>query len=110
LRDSEGFDFTAKAGWARAYFWTWFALRLGYGDMREDLLSLRDEWPEEFWEAWNASISQADDVLVGEFMDYMNQCSLPEIGSRVDESLYRRWLELSGLHWDFFERWMKQRI
>lgn len=108
LRDSQGFDFSANASWARAYFWCWLTKHSGYGDLMEPWRMEGLRLPPEFWVAWDASMDE-EDVLLKEFFDFLSQCSLPERSSKHEVLLYQRWLELSGIHWDYFEKWIKSR-
>ncbi len=108
LRDSESFDFSKNAPWARAYFWCWLTRHLGYGDLMEPWRLEMQELSLEFWAAWDASMEE-DDVLVKEFFDYLSGGNLPLRNSKNEVHLYQRWLELSGIHWEYFETWIKSR-
>lgn len=109
LRDSSGVNLSHHSGWVRAFFWSWFTLHLGYGDLMKVWKEEVRPVPEEFWEAWDASICEADDVLVKEFFDSFLTPSMPILSVENEVSLYKTWLELSGIHWKFFETWIKSR-
>lgn len=109
LRDSSVVNFSKYAGWVRAYFWSWFTQHLGYGDLLHSWKAQEWDVPEEFWEAWDASICESEDVLVREFFESFFSSALPQVSTEAEVSLYRSWLELSGIHWKFFETWIKSR-
>ena len=108
LRDTQNFDFGKDGSWARAYFWCWLTRHLGYGELMEPWRFELSEIPDEFWMAWETSM-EGEDVLLGEFFEYLCQCELPARSSKHDVQLYQRWLELSGIHWEYFESWVKNR-
>jgi hypothetical protein len=108
LRDSSQFNFQTAAPWMRAYFWSWFARHMGYGDLLEPWRNSGLAMPKDFWQLWWVS-TEPEEPLVAEFLDYLAAQNLPERASAHEAMLYERWLAISGLHWDYFHQWLSSK-
>ena len=101
LRDSEVYGTAKPAIWLRFAFWTWFTFHLGFGDLSEGFLPPSPS----FVTLWHDTLA-AREADFARLFRVQSQIDLPGLDERIEFKIYQRWLELSGIHWNYFEQWI----
>jgi hypothetical protein len=113
LRDSDSLNFNNTAGWARVALWVWFAHHLGYGRFEEILLG---RWADPELAplalAFRKGLQQQEPDFLNVFkiLSLMReQAGFSDLSLSEEALIYKRWVEVSSIHWDHFETWLSSK-
>lgn len=101
LRDSSAPGVERSPQWLRFSFWTWFTYHLGFGDLSEGLLPPSPS----FVSLWHDCLAAKE----ADFLRLFNvqaKIGLPRLTLQDEIKIYKKWVELSGIHWNYFEQWL----
>ncbi len=108
LRDSESTQMAKYTGWARVAFWTWLANHLGFGELSTSIEPKLLDKSESFVNYWHECLAQKEVDFKKLFQNF--DLHMPvDLELSEELGIYRRWLELSGIHWRYFEQWIQSK-
>jgi hypothetical protein len=104
LRDSAQIDLAAHSMWPRVAFWTWFTHHLGFGDLSSQLELAMRQADSRWVQLWHNCLALSEPDF-RTFFHNLAQYPLPPLSNADEIRIYQRWVDLSGLHWEHFEKW-----
>lgn len=105
LRDVEVLNLKRHSAWARVAFLVWFAKHSGFGAVDEGFWEFHESVNAEVKDAWKKCLLAGEPNFKNlfEVVELLN----PPSPSLQDEiKIYQKWVESSGLHWEYFEKWL----
>ena len=108
LRDSKDLNFSQQAPWVRLSFWTWFCHHLGFGDLSEPVEALFEQSSPGWGKVWHLCLAQVEPKFQ-ELFHALGSRPLPTLELHVEIMVYKRWVEITGMHWEHFEKWVSSK-
>lgn len=102
LRDSGGQAAETYPTWARFAFWTWFTHHLGFGDLSAGIVANKESGFVELWHRCLAT----QEAQFGPLFSALKTWQLPALTPVDEAKIYKKWIELSGINWNYFEQWL----
>jgi hypothetical protein len=104
LRDTEPLQADIHSAWPRVAFWTWFAHHVGLGDFSRELEESISTAHPHWLKVWHSALARPEPEFKALFT-FMAENPLPPLGVDDEVRLYRHWVDISGIHWEHFEKW-----
>jgi hypothetical protein len=92
--------------WWRMAFWTWATAFLGFGSLMENLVgplySSHPKWPELWGE-----ILLAKQPNIAKLVRAFEKINPVPLSLKDETKVYETWVQVSGIHWEYYEKWLK---
>lgn len=105
LRDSQAYPYRKGCSLLRIAFWSWMAHHFGFGDLTRELETTLKKLGDGVVSCWHHHLAQAEPNFLGLF-EQLESRNIETIQLADEVAIYKRWVSLSGVHWEHFEKWL----